>query len=124
MHGFVLSLECENVFRALAPGLAIGGVDMGKNMGNPLLEISNGIAIGVEITSTIPLSIEVIRSLESIVAVDGDEKLDAITVRLDHEGIQAVQHGIIPCIRVRPLKTVEGVDRGPLHSSRLAYWSC
>lgn len=124
MHGFVLSLERENVFRALAPGLAVGGVDMGENMGNPLLEVRNGISICVEITGTIPLPIKVVRSLESIVAVNGDEKLDAIAVRLYHEGIQAVEHGIIPFIGVRALKAIEGVDWGSLHSSRLAYCSC
>lgn len=90
MHGFVLSLERKNILRAFAPSLAICGIDVGENMGNPLLEISDCIAIGVEITGAIPLPIKVVRSLESIVAVNGDEKLDAIAVRLNHEGIQAV----------------------------------
>lgn len=124
MHGFVLSLKREDVLRALAPGLAIGRIDVGKNMGNPLLEVLNCIAVSVEVAGTIPLPIEVIRGLKSIVAMDGDEKLNTIAVRLHHEVIQAVQHGIIPVIRTTPLKTIEGIDWSSLHSPRLACSIC
>lgn len=94
---------------------------MSKNMRNTLLEVLNGIAIGVKVTGTIPLPVEVLRTFQGVVAVDGDEKLDTIAVCLHHEGVETVQHSIIPVAGATALETIEGVDWGSLDSSRMAY---
>ena len=65
-------------------------------MSNAVLKVPNGIGVGVEVSSTIPLPVEIFVALESVIAVDRDEKLDAIAVRLDHELVKAVQHSVIP----------------------------
>lgn len=121
MHGLILSLKSKNVLGALAPSLPVRRVDVSENMRNTLLEVLNGIAIGVKVTGTIPLPVEVVRSFQGVVAVDGDEKLDTIAVCLHHEDVEAVQHSIIPVTWVTALEAVEGVDWGSLDSSRLAY---
>ncbi|KAI6762523.1 hypothetical protein HG530_008503 [Fusarium avenaceum] len=90
VHGFVLSLESKDVFRALGPRLSILGVLVRKNMSNSLLELFNGLGIGIEVAGTVPLAVEVFVTLKSIIAVDGDKELDAIVMGLCHEVVKPV----------------------------------
>src|SRR5690242_269597 len=85
MHSFILSLEREDVLRALCPGLPICRIDVCENVCNAVFEVLDGIAVGVEVTSAIPLAVEVFVALQGIVRVDRDHELDAIAVCFDHE---------------------------------------
>lgn len=110
MHGFVLSLEREDVLGALSPGLPICRVDVSKNMRDSILEVLDCVGIGVEIASTIPLSVEVSITLEGVVAVDRDHKLNAVVVGFDHKLVETVEDGVIPSRRRITLKRREGID--------------
>lgn len=90
MHGFVLSLKSKDILRALGPRLPILGVLVCKNMSNSLLELGNGLGIGIKVTSAVILAIKVTVALQSIVAVDGDKQLDAVAMGLCHEIVKPV----------------------------------
>jgi hypothetical protein len=120
MHCLVLSFERENVLRALCPGFAVCRVDMREDMGNAIFELVDGVCIGVKITRSVVLPIEVAVGLKGIVTVNGDEKLDAVGFRFDHELVQAVQHSIIVLGRGTTLERGETVDWCALPGARLA----
>ena len=96
MHGFVLGLECKDVLRALRPGLAGRRIDVSKHMVNAVLELGNRIFVCVEVSSAIPLPVEVFFALQRIVAVDGNQKLDAVAMCFDHEFIETVEDSVVP----------------------------
>lgn len=121
MHGLVLSLKSEYVLGALTPGLAVGGVDVCKDMSNTILELADSVCVRVEITSTVVLSIEVVVSFQGVVAVDRDGKLDPVTMRFDHKRVETIQNCVVVCRRRISLNTREAVDLSALSISRLAY---
>lgn len=100
IHGFVLGLERENVLAGLTPWLAIVRIYMCHNMSNSILEVIDGVAIGVEQTSSIPLPVEIIVRLQCVERVDRDEQFNAIFVRIEHHIIQASQYLVIPLSRI------------------------
>lgn len=89
-------------------------------MSNSLLELGNGLSIGIEVADAVPLAIEVTVTLKSIVAVNRDEKLDAIVMGLCHEVVKPVQNSIVPVIRTCALQAIEAVDGRALCIARLA----
>ena len=110
VHGLVLCLEGENVLGALSPSLAIVGVDMAEYVSDPRLEVGDGIAVGIEISGSVPLPVKVAAALQGVVAVDGDQEFDAVTVGLYHETIQAFEDRVIPRVWTVALQAVEGID--------------
>jgi hypothetical protein len=124
MHSFVLRLESKYVLRALGPCLAVCGIDMGKDMGNAIFEVGDGIAVGVEIASTVPLSIEIAITFEGVVAVDRNEELDAVAMRFHHEFIEATQNGVVPRCGYIALEAIKGINGSALGGFGLACVLC
>jgi hypothetical protein len=90
VHSLVLRLEREDVLGALSPSLSVGGVDVGKDMGDTILELADGIRVLVEVSSAVVLSVEVPVSLKGVIAVDRDRELDAVAVRLHHKVVKTI----------------------------------
>lgn len=91
---------------------------MCKDMGDTVLKVANGVVVGIEVTRPVPVPVEVAVSLQRIVAMYRDEKLDTVFVGSDHQIINAVQYSIVPRGRSRdPLEAGEVVDRCSFHSS-------
>lgn len=70
---------------------------MGEYVRHAIFEVSDCLAIGVEFACSIPLSVEVFIAFESIIAVDGDEELDAVAMRFHHKFVETVEHCVVPC---------------------------
>lgn len=120
MHGLILCLKSKDVLGALAPGLAVVRIHVGQDMRNAVLEVIDRIAVGVKVSRTVPFTVEVGIGRKSIVAVDGDEKLDSVCMRVGHEVVKAFKNGVIPASRATSLQTIERVDGSILGFSRLA----
>lgn len=120
MHGFVLRLECKDILWALRPWFAVVWVDMRHDVGDTVFVVANGFRATVEVTSTVVLSVEVPLAFQSIVAVERDDELDAIPLRVVHDVVQAVQDFIVPSLRSVALEAGKAVDRCALLWRRLA----
>jgi hypothetical protein len=92
-----------------------------KDMSNAVFELADSVRVGVEVTCPIPLPVKVTVGLEGVVAVNGDEKLDALGLSFHHELVQAVQYGVVIFGRRAALKRGKAVDRRSLPSARLAF---
>lgn len=120
MHGLILSLKRKDILGAILPGLSIAGIDMRQDMGNTVLKVPHGVAVGVKVARPIPIAVEIAVSLESVVAVNRNHQLDAMAGCLDHEAIQALQHSIVPAAGVGSFEAVVWVDVGALLAVLLA----
>jgi len=120
VHGFVLRLECKDILWALRPWFAVVWVDMRHDVGDTVFVVANGFRATVEVTSTVVLSVEVPLAFQSIVAVERDDELDAIPLRVVHDVVQAVQDFIVPSLRSVALEAGKAVDRCALLWRRLA----
>ena len=120
MHSLVLCFESKDVLRALSPGLSIGGVDVCKNVGNPVFKVFDGFGVGVEVASAVPIPIKILVTFKSVVAVNRNQKLDAIAVCLDHELVETVQHSVVPRAGRVSLKFTERIYGRAFGSLRLA----
>ena len=120
MHGFVLRLESKDILWALRPWFAVVWVDMRHDVGDTVFVVANGFRATVEVTSTVVLSVEVPLAFQSIVAVERDDELDAIPLRVVHDVVQAVQDFIVPSLRSVALEAGKAVDRCALLWRRLA----
>lgn len=112
MHRLILRLKRKDILRALRPGLPIMRVDMGQHMGNAVLEVGDSMGIGVEVSGAVPLAVKVRVGRQRIVAMDRDQQLDAVLVRLVHDVVEAVEDGVIPGPGGVALETGEWVQLG------------
>lgn len=120
MHSLVLRLKRKDVLRALAPCLARVGIDMRKHVRNALLKVPDCLAVGVEVARAVPLAVEIALALERIVAVQRDQQLDAVLVRLHHDLIQALQDRVVPSRGLVALQSRERVNLCAFCVARLA----
>lgn len=95
MHSLILCLKSKDVLWALRPRLAIVRIDVGHDMGHTFLVVGNSLRVGIEVSSAIVLSIEILVVLQSIVAMKRYNELDAVSLGVVHKVIQSVQDGIV-----------------------------
>jgi hypothetical protein len=96
VHSLILRLESEDVFRALRPRLAVVWVDMRHDMGDAIFVVANCFRAAVKIAGAVVLTIEIFLPLQSVVAVERYDDLDAITFGVIHQIVQSVEDLIVP----------------------------
>jgi hypothetical protein len=111
VHSLVLCLEGEDVFRALRPRLAIVWVDVRHDMSDAIFVVANCFGAAVEIAGAVILAVEILLAFQSVVAVERDDDLDAVTFGIVHEVIQSVEDLIIPGLGSVPFEVGIAVYR-------------
>jgi hypothetical protein len=112
VHSLVLRFECKDILRALRPRFAVVWVDVCHDVGNPVSVVTDCFRAAIKVASAVVLPVEVSFLFKSIVAVEGDDELNAIASRVVHEVVESVQDFIVPGLRSITLETGEAVYRG------------
>lgn len=112
MHSLVLRFEREDVLWALRPCLAVVRVDVRHHVSDAVFIVPDRIGVAVEVASAVVLSIKVSVALQSIVAVERDDKFDAVASCIVHEIIEAVEDFVVPAFGGVAFEAGVAVDLG------------
>lgn len=122
MHSLILRLECKDVLWTLRPRLPVVRVDVRHHVGDAVFVVADRFGVAVEVVDAVRLAVEVSLVFKGVVAVEGDDDFDAVTSRVEHEVIEAIEDFVVPGLGVVAFEAGVAVYLGALLGGGLS-WS-
>jgi hypothetical protein len=90
-------------------------------MGDAIFVVANSFGAAVKVASAVILAIEILLPFQSVITVEWDDELDAITLGIVHEIVQTIEHLIVPGLGCIALEVGIAVYRRALLRWALAF---